>query len=319
MLPEGKCRYIDGQIYPDGNFYVLDTQHIKHNGSELKSALNGINTDISNKVDKIAGKGLSTEDYTTAEKNKLSGIEANANDYVHPTTSGNKHIPSGGSSGKILGWSADGTAEWIDPPGGGGSVETVYIGATEYAPDANGKVTLPNYPTYSAATTSYDGLMSSFDKSALIQLVDGGAKQLLKFNDSTSGTLVATVQSNGYSVRITGGGSTGRTVSYASASIFKTGVYTLRLELSGTGASCYLNDETTSTQIKEYYESTIENINLTAGHIYTFKTYRKGANTDALISIMVCDKDLYNVSSSLVPYRPSYQELYERVLALENS
>ena len=32
--------------------------------------------------------------------------------YVHPTTSGNKHIPSGGSSGQILRWSADGTAVW---------------------------------------------------------------------------------------------------------------------------------------------------------------------------------------------------------------
>ena len=32
--------------------------------------------------------------------------------YTHPTTSGNKHIPSGGSSGQILRWSADGTAEW---------------------------------------------------------------------------------------------------------------------------------------------------------------------------------------------------------------
>lgn len=32
--------------------------------------------------------------------------------YVHPTTSGNKHIPSGGSSGQILRWSADGTAAW---------------------------------------------------------------------------------------------------------------------------------------------------------------------------------------------------------------
>lgn len=49
MLPEGKCRYIDGQIYPDGNFYVLDTQYIKHNGSELKTSLNGISTDIDGK------------------------------------------------------------------------------------------------------------------------------------------------------------------------------------------------------------------------------------------------------------------------------
>ena len=161
MLPEGKCRYIDGQIYPDGNFYVLDTQHIKHNGSELKSALNGISTDISNKVDKETGKGLSTNDYTDADKNKLSGIEDNANNYVHPTTSGNKHIPSGGSSGKILGWSADGTAAWVDPASSGGSVDTVYIGSTEYAPDANGKVTLPTYPTTLPASDVYSWAKAS--------------------------------------------------------------------------------------------------------------------------------------------------------------
>lgn len=34
--------------------------------------------------------------------------------YTHPTTAGNKHIPSGGSSGQILKWSADGTAVWGD-------------------------------------------------------------------------------------------------------------------------------------------------------------------------------------------------------------
>jgi len=34
--------------------------------------------------------------------------------YEHPTTSGNKHIPAGGSAGKILKWSADGTASWED-------------------------------------------------------------------------------------------------------------------------------------------------------------------------------------------------------------
>lgn len=35
-------------------------------------------TQIGNKVDKVDGKGLSTEDYTTSEKNKLVGIEVGA-------------------------------------------------------------------------------------------------------------------------------------------------------------------------------------------------------------------------------------------------
>ena len=36
------------------------------------------------KVDKVAGKTLSTNDYTTDEKTKLSKIEIEANKYVHP-------------------------------------------------------------------------------------------------------------------------------------------------------------------------------------------------------------------------------------------
>ena len=41
-----------------------------------------------------------------------SKTDALYNNYTHPTTAGNKHIPSGGSSGQILRWSADGTAVW---------------------------------------------------------------------------------------------------------------------------------------------------------------------------------------------------------------
>ena len=74
---------------------------------------------IANKVDKVKGKQLSTEDYTTAEKTKLQGVAANANNYVHPTTAGNKHIPAGGTAGQILVNNGDGTAEWQDNQGGG--------------------------------------------------------------------------------------------------------------------------------------------------------------------------------------------------------
>lgn len=44
---------------------------------------------IAGKVDKVEGKGLSTEDYTTAEKTKLAGIEAGANNYTLPTATAN--------------------------------------------------------------------------------------------------------------------------------------------------------------------------------------------------------------------------------------
>ena len=43
-----------------------------------------VDNSLGNKVDKVGGKGLSTNDYTTAEKNKLSGIAENANNYSLP-------------------------------------------------------------------------------------------------------------------------------------------------------------------------------------------------------------------------------------------
>ena len=49
---------------------------------------------------------------SSTDKTKLDGVATNANNYVHPTTSGNKHIPSGGATGNILVYSADGTAVW---------------------------------------------------------------------------------------------------------------------------------------------------------------------------------------------------------------
>lgn len=78
---------------------------------------------IALKVDKVEGKQLSTEDYTTAEKTKLQGVAANANNYVHPTTAGNKHIPAGGTAGQILVNNGNGTAEWQDNQGGGGGID----------------------------------------------------------------------------------------------------------------------------------------------------------------------------------------------------
>lgn len=44
----------------------------------LPGKLTAMDTSINNKVDKVEGKGLSTEDYTTAEKTKLSAIETGA-------------------------------------------------------------------------------------------------------------------------------------------------------------------------------------------------------------------------------------------------
>ena len=75
----------------------------------------GLQAALDNKVDIVEGKQLSTEDYTTTEKQKLAGIEVGANNYIHPTSAGNKHVPSGGAAGQILKYGgSSGTAVWGD-------------------------------------------------------------------------------------------------------------------------------------------------------------------------------------------------------------
>ena len=97
---------------------------------------------------------------SSEDKTKLDGIENNANNYVHPITPGNKHIPSGGSTGQVLKWSADGTAVW----------------GTD------------NNTTYTNATTSKAGLMSAADKTKL--------DSLQNFDDSTIQENIGDLQSS---------------------------------------------------------------------------------------------------------------------------
>ena len=99
-------------VYPDTNVCADDGNISVSYNRDSNRVYGDLSDALSDKVDKMSGKGLSTNDYTTAEKQKLAGIAQNANNYVHPTTSGNKHIPSGGADKQILRWGADGTAVW---------------------------------------------------------------------------------------------------------------------------------------------------------------------------------------------------------------
>ena len=94
--------------------------------------------------------------------------------YTHPTTAGNKHIPSGGSSGQILRWSSDGTAAWgadnnttytafkaatASAAGGSGLVPAPSAGAQAKYLRADGTWQTPPNTTYGLATASTNGLM----------------------------------------------------------------------------------------------------------------------------------------------------------------
>lgn len=73
--------------YFNGKDWVYVNSKATGDITELQEDVKQLQTDIKNKVDKVSGKGLSTNDYTTAEKNKLAGIAANTNNYTLPTAS----------------------------------------------------------------------------------------------------------------------------------------------------------------------------------------------------------------------------------------
>jgi hypothetical protein len=56
-----------------------NTSAINQEILDRQAADTALQTNINNKVDKVSGKGLSTNDFTNADKTKLDGIEAGAN------------------------------------------------------------------------------------------------------------------------------------------------------------------------------------------------------------------------------------------------
>jgi len=100
-------------------------------------------------VAKETGKGLSANDYTTAEKNKLAGIAAGANAYTHPSYTSRTGKPTANQT-----------------PGFGDTVTISQItsDSTGHVTGANDRaLTIPD----DVATGESDGLMSAADKEKL--------------------------------------------------------------------------------------------------------------------------------------------------------
>ena len=108
---------------------TVDSSITSSSENPVQSA--AIYTALAGKVDTESGKGLSSNDYTTTEKNKLASIAEGANNYTLP-------------------------AATTSALGG------VQVGSN-LAVDANGVIS----GNYSNATTSAAGLMSAADKTAL--------------------------------------------------------------------------------------------------------------------------------------------------------
>lgn len=122
-------------LLPSTGQEIGDTYNVTgDNGKNY--AWNGTDWDDIGGVEALA-TALNNGLLTKEDFSKLAGIEAGANNYIHPTTSGNKHVPSGGTVGQILKNTTDGTGVWSDDGSlqkSGGTLTGAVIGAagTDY-------------------------------------------------------------------------------------------------------------------------------------------------------------------------------------------
>lgn len=107
-----------------------------------------VNTKLATKVDKQDGKGLSTNDFTTVEKNKLAGISEGANNYSLPLAEPDLR------GGVKIGYNTNSSNR-------------------NYAVELSNEQMYVNVPwtdtntTYGLATSANDGLMRASDKAKL--------------------------------------------------------------------------------------------------------------------------------------------------------
>lgn len=263
------------------------------NKTTVDSALSSTSTNpVQNKVinSALAGKSSSGHGHSVAtdeangfmssgDKAKLDGIASGANKYSHPTSSGNKHIPSGGASGQILRWSSDGTAAWgsdnnttystfkaasSSTAGGSGLVPAPAAGAANRYLRSDGTWSVPpdTNTTYGVATTSANGLMSSSDKSKLNGIATGANKTTV--DSALSSTSTNPVQNKVINSALAGKASSGHTHGTATSSAdgFMASEDKSKLDGIASGANKYTHPSYTSRS-SGLYKVTVDS----SGHV----------------------------------------------------
>ena len=213
--------------------------------------------------------------------------------YTHPTTAGNKHIPSGGSSGQFLGWDSAGTAKWVNNPNSdtkntAGSTDTsskiFLIGATSQA--AN-----PQTYSHDTAYVGTDGCLYS-----------GGTKVLTAHQSlSNYSTLANTIKSlsiSGKTITYTKGDNTTGTLTTQDNNTWtampKDGYNTKYLRADGTW------------QVPPDHTYTVNNATLTIQkNGTTIKTFTANASSNVTCNITVPTKtsELTNNSGFLTSHQ----------------
>lgn len=137
--------------------------YIEHKADKIVHVTAEERQSWNNKVDKQDGKGLSTNDFSNTYKTKLDGIATGANNYTLPT-----------ASASVLG----GVKTGSNLTNSGGTISLTKANVTA----ALGYTPPTTNTTYSAATPSANGLMSSADKTKLDGIATGATRVTITKN-----------------------------------------------------------------------------------------------------------------------------------------
>lgn len=152
----------------------------------------------------------------------------------------------------------------------------------------------------------------SADTAALIELVDSGAKNLLEGAEQQ----ISDTRSVSFNISIP----PGKYVIYV-------GEYE-STDTDDTRAQAYFFDDSSNIVSTRFiqqkangmYQEVTVSAQTARVTIYASDNASHGANDTVTVGkVMVCTKAAWDISQTYQPYRPAYQELYERVLALENA
>lgn len=174
------------------------------------------------------------------------------------------------------------------------------------------------------------------DRAALVEIVDGGAKNVLQVDEiGVSATHGQTYTTNGVTFTLNSDGSITATRNETSTSNsdcnlrfnganfyvddFCNGKYVLSgCPAGGSYETYFIRANRNDYAMLDYGEGVL--LEQTTEHnIYITLRVTSEFTGTIIFKPMICSKAAWDISPVYQPYRPSYQELYDRILVLENN
>lgn len=301
------------------------SQH-EESAAAMNTAIQKNTTAIAGKVDKASGKGLSTNDYTTTEKNKLAGIATGANKTV--IDSALSSSSTNPVQNKVIKESLDNK---VDKVTGKGLSTNDFTNADKTKLSGIEEGATKTIVDTELSSTSTNPVQNKAVQTLIARLVDAVAKNGFDietaYTSSASNNTTNALSNSNLSVASNG--------TYARLSLpylYKSGTAMFSCTVSeiailgGTVQIRFAKNSDSSNSIanpinitgNDEYTREIVVEEDTPGYIifYLNATGTSYQNSAIFSKIMVCTAEDYAISQKFVPYTPTMREIYEKLISI---